>query len=581
MTPRRRRSLHLVVGAVSAILFGVAMLAANHTRGLGVCDDAFITFRFARNLADGAGLRFNADGPTVEAASNFSLTVLLAGARLAGLSIVKSSLAIGIGAVILTLFLLAWRIQRSVGAWGLFAPLALATATVTTRNSTSGLETALEGLLLLAAVALYVRAVRGPGTGRLALVASSATLALLSMTRPEGPLYFVTLCALRAASLLRRARRRRPLALGDELAFLSGFVALYLPYFLWRAIYFGRLLPHTFYAKGIWFNTGADKLAAGLRYLAVSVAAEPLLPLGLLAGALLLLMTPSRRVLVLEALVLAQTLFMVASGGDWPHMFGYARFLYPVLPLCLFLVAELFARLVRMRRPLLAALEAIVLLAATQTLPVDARRLDLPTVYEVFAGDKTPLTRQSVAVAWQNLLELPREEWLMRSLSVFRMERYHNNFDAVAAFFLRDRYGTRTRIASIQAGQFAYWAEMPFFDLFGLVTPPVTRLGISAGHTLAYLIAEFDPKLIAFYKLDSDVHNRPLVIDGELWRAGYGLRFVIQRGVERAFVVFEKGYTAPEDPQNVLFSSMKDLPRRIDPDRWISATDSHYPRLTY
>jgi hypothetical protein len=45
----------------------------------------------------------------------------------------------------------------------------------------------------------------------------------------------------------------------------------------------------------------------------------------------------------------------------------------------------------------------------------------------------------------------------------------------------------------------------------------------------------------------------------------------------RAFVVFEKGYVSDADPHEVLFSTMEDLPRRINRDRLIAALDLNHP----
>src|SRR5438046_4061378 len=49
-----------------------------------ICDDAFISFRYARNLVDGLGLRFNAE-EAVEGYSNFLWTMLCALAAALGM----------------------------------------------------------------------------------------------------------------------------------------------------------------------------------------------------------------------------------------------------------------------------------------------------------------------------------------------------------------------------------------------------------------------------------------------------------------------------------------------------------------
>ena len=57
-----------------------------------ILDDAYITFRYARNLADGLGLNFN-PGEVVEGYTNFLWVVLMAGARRLGLDFATAAIA--------------------------------------------------------------------------------------------------------------------------------------------------------------------------------------------------------------------------------------------------------------------------------------------------------------------------------------------------------------------------------------------------------------------------------------------------------------------------------------------------------
>ena len=575
------------------LLLAVTLMAGIQVRSMEACDDAFISFRMARNLADGHGLRFNPGGATVEAASNFLLTVTLAGARVAGLSILQSSLAIGLICSVCTLLLLAWAVRRTCGVWGLWAPVALATMTIFHRNLVNGLETSLLGLLLLAAVVLYIAS---RGRSPRLLVLSSVLLAAVSLTRPEGPMYMVALGLPRLLDLLRRWRRGDGVSLRTEALWAGGFLGVYLPYFAWRLIYFGKLLPNTYHAKEVFFTSALHKLQLGTIYLEVMSLMEPLLPLSILAGFWLLVAAPSLRVRTLLAVVVAQTLFMVLSGGDWSHMFGYGRFLCPVLPLVLWILAEAAACLaaptpyarhtddadqvagVKPRRAVVLGLVAAIALLSQVNL-LRASGLKLPPQFHLLDDRPAPLTRQAVARAYLvNLRREPPGRWLRQATSSFQMARYDGTFDALAGFWLRDRYGAGTPMASIQAGQFAYWSEMPMFDLFGLTTPDVARTRRDPGVLFSKLTA-FDPRIIAFYRWGNDLHNRGLVEEGSLWKAGYGLRYVLQWGTFRAFLIFEKGYVSRVDPVKILNTPLALLPYRVDPERWISMLSDRHPRL--
>src|ERR1700733_14661069 len=66
--------LHLVLG----LLLPAVLLVVNMARvGSFTIDDAYISFRYARNLAHGLGLVYNA-GEHIEGYTNFFWTVLLA-----------------------------------------------------------------------------------------------------------------------------------------------------------------------------------------------------------------------------------------------------------------------------------------------------------------------------------------------------------------------------------------------------------------------------------------------------------------------------------------------------------------------
>ena len=127
MPPHRSRWL---AGSVAGLLAGLLLLAtllpAVQARALEACDDAFISFRVARNMSGGHGVVFNEDGPPSEAASNFLFTAMLAAGHAVGLPLLQLALTLNILFALLTLFLLAWLVARSVGEGGLWAPVALA-----------------------------------------------------------------------------------------------------------------------------------------------------------------------------------------------------------------------------------------------------------------------------------------------------------------------------------------------------------------------------------------------------------------------------------------------------------------------
>ena len=228
-------------------------------------DDAFISFRYARNLLEGHGLVFN-PGERVEGYSNFLWTLELA--ALWGVFGVKPEHAapwLSVACTVGTLAALLW--------WGLRTPalpypklttwlalgLVCSSATFAVWTSGGGLETRQFTLFIVLAVvslALYRR-------NRWGLLAASLSLAAASLTRPEGPLIAALCCGWFVIQSMADAGRLRPDWLG--MAYLiAPCVILIAAHFLFRYGYYGEWLPNTYYAKYVrpWYELGFQYLSA-------------------------------------------------------------------------------------------------------------------------------------------------------------------------------------------------------------------------------------------------------------------------------------------------------------------------------
>ncbi len=150
----RDRALFLALLLLTALLFGT-----NVERGAFLGDDGFISFRYARHLAEGQGLVWNA-GERVEGYTNFLWVVLMAGALRLGLrpEVVANVLGIASGTALLVALLVfaarraGW---RNPIVW--LAPLTLATSRSFTAWCTGGLETQLFTLLVFLASVAFLR----------------------------------------------------------------------------------------------------------------------------------------------------------------------------------------------------------------------------------------------------------------------------------------------------------------------------------------------------------------------------------------------------------------------------------------
>ncbi|MCK4350948.1 MAG: hypothetical protein KAX13_08820, partial [Candidatus Krumholzibacteria bacterium] len=189
-----------------------------------VVDDAFILYRYAENLAEHGELNWNPDEDPVEGYTGIALVTLISAAIKLGISPIAASHAIGIvfyflGGILILLILRGFNIGSTTALVLYFTtPFMLS-------HVWSGLETTMFITAILFAVYTYIL-----HRNKLFIFA----LLLLSFTRPEGVLLSVLLLA-----LYRPASK----------AAIAAYLAPCIVYFLWRWIYYGQLLPNTFYAK--------------------------------------------------------------------------------------------------------------------------------------------------------------------------------------------------------------------------------------------------------------------------------------------------------------------------------------------
>ncbi len=200
-------------------------------------DDAFVSFRYARNLVLGEGLVFNV-GERVEGFSNFLWTVLLAGSNWLGLDLVLASKLWGL-ASILAVIVLAYRLcchlaeRDALYASGVAVLLASSFPIIFL--GITGMETVFYSALLLGAAELFLTR-----QSRLNIPATLC-LAAAALTRPEGLLYFPVAVGVDLVTAKRLHRRTA--------ATVILFGTLYGAWLVLRHRYYGDWLPNTFYAK--------------------------------------------------------------------------------------------------------------------------------------------------------------------------------------------------------------------------------------------------------------------------------------------------------------------------------------------
>ena len=359
----------MLVGALLAAGV-VALFAANVHRYAFLGDDSFISFRYARHLAEGQGLVWN-PGERVEGYTNFLWVLLMAGAIKADLEPELASNALGIASglgllVAMALFTARTTSWRNPVVW--LAPGVLAVHRSFTAWCTGGLETMFFSLLVfLASLAFLVERERRAASP----LGSSMLFALATLTRPEGALFALVAGAFFLGEI---ARRRRSLRAG--LCWAAPYVSLVGAHLLWRHAYYGYWLPNTFYAKvpGAWWEQG-------FQYLSLFASDYQIVWfLPLVAASVLLRRQFAAWLLFAQAAV--YLVYVAWIGGD---RFEF-RFLVPILAHVTWLMADGVTQIARLRigpgRPripgvVLAGVVALGLLLTTHAAPrsPEARRL--------------------------------------------------------------------------------------------------------------------------------------------------------------------------------------------------------------
>lgn len=399
-----------------------------------VTDDAFISFRYARNLAEGHGLVFNV-GERVEGYTNFLWTVLMAVPHAVSIDPVAFTFAIGPFLAVLALYFTSRLALAATGS----KPAALLTVTLLAIQpsflawATGGLETQFL-TCLLAAIAWLMLEDR-PRIGRNFALSLLAAAAL--MTRLDAAVV-VSIALAAVAWQDWDARSGAPGRLARLAALTGPAAALIGAWLLWKLNYYGELLPNTYQAKvgdgGIW--------PRGFAYVFIffnSYLLWPFVILIVLSARNLVERAPSRAVPLLAMLV-AYLAYLVHVGGDFMEF----RMLVPIMPvLYTLIVSSLFIYVVSV--PLRALL--VLLLLAGQS--------NHALTFEWKRGIE-PIGRMV------EHLYAPGSDWVGAGRALGR-----------------DLGGsTVVRIALTPIGAIPYYSRLPTLDMFGLTERWVARHGM-------------------------------------------------------------------------------------------------------
>lgn len=430
-----------------------------------VCDDAYISFRYSRNLAEGLGLVYNPgrDVP-VEGYSNFLWVLWLAVFERLGLDVPLAARWSSALCGALLVVLVARSARQSLGlsrAGTQATALFLGTLPPVAVWATGGLAAMPMALLVtLVYERLLADAERPRG------VQAGLFAVLVVLIRADG---IAWVAMLGAAAFLAWLHERRPRRLALAAAQTVGLAALaFAVHVAWRLSYYGDWLPNTARVKAgfTW-----DRLARGLDYVAAWGLILPSVLLVLASGLRRWRAGTSRIWLPAWTVILGTLAYAVWVGGDF---MPFGRFVFPAIPFVGLVFAATWQRLDRpddgnTRRGRKAALSFGTLCIA----------LSIATCFELdlVPGGVRARFHFRADRQWKGEVAQWRE---MRDNRELMEELGH-------ALAQHTRPGESIILGGI--GATGYYSRLFVYDKYGLVTPEVVRAGkvrpdASPGHDL-------------------------------------------------------------------------------------------------
>lgn len=222
-------------------------------------DDAYISFRYAENFAEGKGIVYN-EGEYVEGYTCFLWVVLLAGLYKIGLDLPTTSKILGVLFTFITIFLMS-RIHKIIKGthWlvSVAGVLILGSMGAFTSWAMSGMETSLTALLVFLSMLMFGALVSRNKESLVGYFLVGIIVSMAVMSRPDAG---IILPMLVFCSFLHAIKEKQYL---NPVLIILGFLVLFIPYFIWRYNYYGWLLPNTFYVK---VGSSKEQIKRGLTY---------------------------------------------------------------------------------------------------------------------------------------------------------------------------------------------------------------------------------------------------------------------------------------------------------------------------
>lgn len=339
VAPDLRQHLGSAIAAALALTLCAVVVARSRftvdgTGQFTLIDDAMISLRYARNLANGNGLVWNVGEPPVEGFSNLGYTLLMVPGFILGDNAFSRYLPVCITiAALIATSLLASAITRVIWPGSLSAPVAAGVMVALDFGLVFWTARGMEVTLITAAVsAMTLQLFRWRQTGSMTTLWWAAGFgAVATVLRLDALVPVLTLAAWLIACELVSRRSAREAFIIPAVAIVTALIIV-----VFQTVYFGDALPNTFRLK-VGGVSPWERVAVGWDVL-IANAWPQLLVLTLLGPVLLALCSfktfKEGNAAALLALGLTSTAYSVWVGGDYaePQVHAPNRFILVGIP---------------------------------------------------------------------------------------------------------------------------------------------------------------------------------------------------------------------------------------------------------
>jgi len=492
------------------------------TRWFSLFDDGMISMRYARNLAEGAGLVWNPGGEAVEGYTNFLWVLVMAALHF--LPLPEQTMALSVQLVSLLLLaanvVLVYRLASEVTAGSRTVSLSAAALTAfyySLNNwSLQGMEVGVLALLVTGSIGRLLAMKPGEKVPAGVVVASI----LIVLTRPDTLMLVAVLWgihALGARSAGGRVDWRPALA-------VTAAILLHTIFRLW---YYGDALPNTYYLKLHGVPLGL-RLERGFSSLADFIGDAGLI-LFLLPLSLLLTAAPRRRaVIALSAPLIVQCAYSIAVGGDaWEGYGGANRYIAPVMPLMFVLTAW----------SITALLNSI---AVNDRIRAGRTEWRLKPVLNILLV---------VYAFWS----FNRVHWTSLLLVIPPLE-VHNNEEMVhTALAIRETTTPEATVAVVWAGAIPYVSSRTAIDLLGKNDRRIAHLPVKHADQFVPGHDKWD--------YDISLRSEPPDVIAQVWREWEAITPFLEQEYRRVSFPHTAGIWYRNGSPRVLWGRVRDLER--------------------